>query len=76
MTNVVVRLLPPKLTTEPLTKLLPLSVRVKAGPPTVALDGETLLIAGTGLLTVIFTELEVPPPGVGLLTVIGYVPAD
>ena len=74
-TNVVARLLPSNLTTEPLTKLLPLTVRVKAAPPIAALVGETLLTAGRGLLTVIFTGLEVPPPGEGLLTVIGYVPA-
>ena len=48
LTNVVVRLLPFQLTTDPDTKLEPLTVRVKADPPAVALVGEIVLMAGVG----------------------------
>ena len=45
-------------------------------PPAVAEDGLRVVRVGTGLLTVKLTALEVPPPGVGLKTVTGKVPAE
>ena len=74
---VVVRLDPFHCTTEPLTKLLPLTVRVKAEPPGAAEVGLMLVVAGTGLVAVLIVKvwaLEVPPPGVGLNTVTEAVP--
>ena len=76
-TKVVVRDAPFHLTTEPKTKLLPLTVRVKAPPPAVALLGTRVVNAGTGLAALIVKvrALEVPPPGAGLNTVTEAVPA-
>ena len=48
-TNVVVRFVPFHLTTEPEMKLVPFTVRVKAGPPAVADEGLRLVVVGTGL---------------------------
>src|SRR5207244_9842066 len=45
-TNVVVRLAPFQLTTDPLTNPLPFTVRVNAAPPAVADDGDSELIEG------------------------------
>lgn len=75
LTNVVVLALPLKLTEAPLTKPVPFTVKVNAAPPTLALAGESEVIAGTGLFTVRLTAEEVPPPGAGLKTVIGKEPA-
>ena len=75
LANVVVRGDPFQFTTEPETKLEPFTVRVKAGPPAVALLGEIELIAGTGLLTVNVIALDVPPPGGAFTTVTETVPA-
>jgi hypothetical protein len=58
LTKVVVRLPPFQLTTELDTKLEPFTVRVKAGPPAVALVGEIVLIAGVGF----GGGLDDPPP--------------
>jgi len=74
--NVVARPDPFTCTWEPLTKLLPLTVSVKPGPPAVALLGEMFDKDGTGLLTVSVSADEVPPPGAGLLTAIERVPAE
>ena len=49
LTNVVARAVPPKLTTEAARKFVPLTVSVKAAPPTAARVGEIVLIAGVGL---------------------------
>ena len=49
LTKVVVRATPLKLTTAPLTKLDPLTVRVKAPEPAVVVDGRSEVMAGTGL---------------------------
>jgi hypothetical protein len=54
---------------EPLTKLLPLTVRVNPAPLTTALVGEIVVIAGEGLLTVKLCPPVVPPPGAGFVTV-------
>jgi hypothetical protein len=51
-TYVVVRSAPFHLTTEPETKFVPLTVRVKADPPAVADEGLRLVVVGTGLLVV------------------------
>jgi len=48
LTNVVARALPLKLTVEPLTKFVPFTVKVKVGPPAMALAGEMLVIVGGG----------------------------
>ena len=77
LTNVVVRAEPFQLTTELLMNPLPFTVRVKAAPPAVALAGDREVTVGRGLgaLMVNAELLEVPPPGVGLETVTGAVPA-
>jgi len=70
LTNVAGWFVAPKLIDAPLTKLLPLTVRVNSGSPAVTLDGERLLVIGNGLLTVKFNAgVDVPPPGAGLVTV-------
>lgn len=78
LTNVVVRLAPFHCTTEPETKLEPLTASVKAAPPAVAPVGESELAVGMGLLAgalmVKDSAVEVPPPGAGLTTVTGAVP--
>ena len=68
---------PFQLTTEPLTKPVPLTVRVKALPPAVALAGARLVIVGTGLGALMAKgfAVDVPPPGEGLKTVTWAVPA-
>ncbi len=71
----VVRLAPFHRTTEDGTKLAPLTVRVKALPPAVAVLGETLLSVGAGLRTEKLAGADVPPPGVGVTTVTAKVPA-
>ena len=72
------RFVPFHLTTEPLTKLVPLTVSVKADPPAVAEEGLMLVVVGTGLSGTLIVKVwafEVPPPGVGLKTVTWAVPA-
>jgi hypothetical protein len=75
--NVVARWLPFHCTTDELMKFVPVSVSVKAAPPAVALDGEIELSVGLGFGAVMVNVLAVdaPPPGVGLNTVTGTVPA-
>src|SRR5947208_1795612 len=51
LTNVVVRLAPFHLTTEPLTNPDPFTVRVNGASPTVMLAGSSELIAGMGLFS-------------------------
>lgn len=60
---------------ELLLKLVPLTVKTNAASPAVLLVGEMLLSVGTGLLTRRLAAADVPPPGVGLKTVIGNEPA-
>ena len=67
-----------KFTTEVLRKFVPFTVRLNAAEPAVALVGCSVVIVGVGLLaavTVKLTALDVPPPGEGLVTVTGGVPA-
>jgi len=52
LTNAVVRALPLKFTTEDELKFVPFTVSVNAAPPFVALAGESVVIAGTGLFAV------------------------
>jgi hypothetical protein len=61
LTNVVGKAEPFHRTTAPCAKLLPLTVKVKAGPPAVAEPGFKLVIAGAGL-TVNDSALVVVPP--------------
>jgi hypothetical protein len=75
LTNVVVRALPFQFTVEPFTKLVPFAVSVKAVPPAIAPAGLKLVRVGAGLLTAKLSAAEVPPPGVGVNTVIGTLPA-
>jgi hypothetical protein len=58
-------------------KFVPLTVSVKVLPPVVADDGASDVIVGTGFVLpeiVNVALLEVPPPGVGLVTVMPAVP--
>jgi hypothetical protein len=59
LTNVVLRLAPAKRTVAPATKLDPLMVSVKSGPPATADSGLRELMTGTGLLMANATEAEV-----------------
>ena len=63
-------------TTDPETKFEPVAVKVEAGPPAVAELGEMAVSTGSGGVTVKVTAAEVPPPGVGLKTVMDSVPAE
>src|SRR5262249_52005924 len=64
LANVVVRLEPLTWTMDPLTKLDPVAVSVKAGPPAVAVLGEMPVSDGGGLVIVNVTAADVPLPGV------------
>src|SRR6266850_1621815 len=70
LAKVVVRAAPFHCTVvEPFTNPVPLTVSVKATPPTVALVGTSPVIVGMGLLTGNVSAAEAPPPGVGVNTV-------
>src|SRR5574340_1183770 len=72
LTNVVARFAPFHWTTEAAMKPVPLTVRVKAAEPAVALDGRSEVSAGTGFAgaeMVNASTPEVPPPGAGFETV-------
>lgn len=75
LTNVVVLLESFHLTTEFATKLVPLTVITNPESPAEAEVGLINAIVGIGLLTVNVCMFEVPPPGAGVTTVIGNVPA-
>ena len=63
------------MTVEVVTKFVPVSV-IKNGPLPVGADaGLRLVRDGTGLFTVKVSTAVVPPPGAGLFTVTGRVPA-
>ncbi len=55
-TYVVIRSAPFHRITEPLMKLLPLTVRVNAAPPAVRVDGLMLVVIGMGLLTALIVK--------------------
>jgi hypothetical protein len=69
LTNVVARGAPPIWTPDEATKLVPVTVRVEAGPPAVAVLGLRLVSVGAGLLTLSAIAALVPPPGAGVKTV-------
>jgi hypothetical protein len=76
-TNVLVRSTPFQRTFDPGMKLLPVTVRVKVGPPAIAELGEIPVITGIGLAGGLMVKVRVPdapPPGVGLKTEIGAEP--
>ena len=72
--NVVVRLEPFTCTTEPGTKLLPVTVNVNPAPPAIALAGEILANDGGGLLTASGTVPVVEPSG--LITPMARLPVE
>jgi hypothetical protein len=74
-TNVVTSGTPFQSTTVPLTKFVPASVIVKAEPPTIPVVGLMEVSVGAGLLMVKVCPADVPPPGVGFVTVTVAVPA-
>lgn len=76
LTKLVVRLAPLTRTTEPLMKLLPLTVSVNPALPASALLGEMVAKDGTGLTTASVTAEDVPPPGAALLTVMERFPVE
>ena len=76
LTKVVVRFAPLTRTTEPLMKLLPLTVSVNPPLPASVLLGEMFARDGTGLTTESVTAEEVPPPGAALLTVMERFPVE
>src|SRR5205823_212291 len=68
-TYVVARSAPFHRTTALVTKFVPVTVSVKAGPPAVAEVGVSPVDVGTGLLGAAIVNvcgLDVPPPGAGL----------
>jgi len=77
LTYVVVRLDPFQFTTEPLMNPVPVTVKVNAAAPAVALAGDSVLIVGTAFAALIVNAAvpDVPPPGAGLVTVTCPVPA-
>jgi hypothetical protein len=54
--------------------LVPFTVSVNAAPPVVALAGDIEVIVGTGLFIGSVSAPDVPPPGLGLVTVMFTVP--
>src|ERR1051325_2824935 len=74
LTKFVMRSEPAKRTTEVGTKPLPFTVSVKPGPLADLVDGEMLVVTGTGLFTGKVWSFDVPPPGVVLKTVMLNVP--
>jgi hypothetical protein len=73
-TNVVARAEPLKFTTDEARNPVPFTVSVNAPEPMIALVGAIVVTVGAGLFTLNVTEFDVPPPGVGLVTVTGGVP--
>src|SRR5439155_320716 len=75
LTKVVVRAAPSQRTVEPLTKLVPVTVSVRAALPADVLVGDSVESVGEGLLTLNVCAAEVPPPGAGVTTVTDAVAA-
>ncbi len=76
-TNAVVLFAPPKLTTEPLTKLVPFTVNVNPPEPAATPVGDNEVTVGTGFdggVIVNVTVFDSPPPGVGFVTATKGVP--
>jgi len=74
-TNPVVRLFPFQRTTAPVTKFVPVMVRVNPPLPATVVAGLIVVIVGDGFVMVKVAVLDVPPPGAGLKTVTFAVPA-
>ena len=74
-TKVMTRSVPFQRTMEPLIKLLPFTISVKAGSVLKVEVGLRLAMTGTGLLTVNEASDDNPPPGVGVKTVTFKMPA-
>jgi hypothetical protein len=72
--NIVLSLLPLKITTAPFTKFEPLTVRINSAEPAITPDGDSEPIAGGGVVTMKLTEFDGPPPGVGFVTTTAGVP--
>jgi hypothetical protein len=69
---------PLKVTTDPFINPVPVTVNVKALEPAVALDGESFVIAGTGLPAAVIVKgsvFDVPPPGAAFVTLTSGDPA-
>jgi hypothetical protein len=75
LTKPVVRALLFHSTVEPETKFVPVTVSENADPPAVAVEGESKVAVGTGLLMVKVRGFDVPPPGEGFATETETVPA-
>jgi hypothetical protein len=75
LTKLVVSAVAFQLIVAPLTKFVPLAVSVNAAPPRIVLAGDSDAKVGTGLLIENVEVPEVPPPGVGLVTVMLAEPA-
>lgn len=73
-TNVVGRAPPFHRAVDEVTKFVPVIVSVKDGLPSSSTLGLSEVIVGTGLLIVKVKALDVPPPGLGLETLIFAVP--
>jgi len=67
---------PAKLTTDAGTKLLPVTLRIRSGPPAAALAGSRVVAIGAGLLIVNISGVDSPPVGAGSKTVTESVPAE
>lgn len=74
LSTVVGRSAPFQRTTEPGAKFVPVTESWKVGPPATDELGLSSVMVGGAKLIVSVTALEVPPPGVGLTTVIAAVP--
>jgi hypothetical protein len=74
-TYVVMRFVPFHCTCDEAINPLPLMVRGKAAEPAAAVAGVMEAIAGVGLLTLNVAAAELPPPGVGFITVTEALPA-
>lgn len=68
LTKMVVRGTAFRLTVEPTINPVPFTVRLNAGPPTVAFVGVRVVIVGVGFSTVSGMASDVPPPGEGVVT--------
>jgi hypothetical protein len=75
LTKVVVLAAPLRYTIAPFINLVPLIVNVKPASLTFFVAGEIFVVTGDGLFTVSVWAFDVPPPGVGLNTVMLLVPA-
>src|SRR5450755_2546094 len=64
-----------KVTVEAALKPVPLIVRVCAEAPTIADAGASVVIVGAAFVIVKLIVLDAPPPGAGLVTTTGKVPA-